>query len=68
MAACCSEFEKHVQNAQQDGFWIHRSLWMLPYKITTVLLCCQLAGQKQAVKINFCPWCGSSLEAKQEEP
>ena len=68
MAACCSDFEKRVQNSQQDGFWIYRSLWMLPYKVQMFLLCCQIGDQKQSVRINYCPWCGASLEAKQDEP
>ncbi len=66
MPFCCAEFEKRVQAAQPDGFRIHISLWKLPYVIKVVLLQCEIAGQKQTVTINFCPWCGLSLAAKQD--
>ena len=67
MQYCCAEFEKYVKNAEQDGFSIHQSLWMVPYTVKMVLLRAKIAGETQSVKIDYCPWCGASLTAKKEQ-
>jgi hypothetical protein len=64
MFSCCAEFEKRCQKIDQDGFWIARGFWLLPYEVRSIWLCYQAAGEQvAAVFINFCPWCRCDFKA-----
>jgi hypothetical protein len=64
MFSCCVEFEKHCQKTDQDGFWISRGVWLLPYEVRIIRLCYQVAGEQiSLVPISFCPWCGCDLKS-----
>jgi hypothetical protein len=61
---CCSTLEEHVQRGAQPGFHLvyHYSAKTGKWFILQYGSPEPEAGVLSAVRIRFCPWCGSNLE------